>query len=204
MESETLGSRIRARRAELRISPDDLARSVGLSVRAISGIEAGIISMKMIADYLPKIAEELQTTQEALLNRELHSERSTRQELQRLKVEGIIRSDGELESVLEVATQMIRKRSRADIPLNRQELLNLIEVIRGAEALLNRELHSERSTRQELQRLKVEGIIRSDGELESVLEVATQMIRKRSRADIPLNRQELLNLIEVIRGADGL
>ena len=113
MESETLGSRIRARRAELRISPDDLARSVGLSVRAISGIEAGIISMKMIADYLPKIAEELQTTQEALLNRELHSERSTRQELQRLKVEGIIRSDGELESVLEVATQMIRKRSRA-------------------------------------------------------------------------------------------
>ena len=135
MESETLGSRIRARRAELRISPDDLARSVGLSVRAISGIEAGIISMKMIADYLPKIAEELQTTQEALLNRELHSERSTRQELQRLKVEGIIRSDGELESVLEVATQMIRKRSRADIPLNRQELLNLIEVIRGADGL---------------------------------------------------------------------
>ena len=121
--------------AELRISPDDLARSVGLSVRAIRHIEAGIISMKMIADYLPKIAEELQTTQEALLNRELHSERFTRQELQRLKVEGIIRSDGELESVLEVATQMIRKRSRADIPLNRQELLNLIEVIRGADGL---------------------------------------------------------------------
>ena len=91
--------------------------------------------MKMIADYLPKIAEELQTTQEALLNGELHSERFTRQELQRLKVEGIIRSDGELESVLEVATQMIRKRSRADIPLNRQELLNLIEVIRGADGL---------------------------------------------------------------------
>ena len=135
MESETLGSRIRARRSELRISPDDLARSVGLNVRAISHIEAGIISMKMIADYLPKIAEELQTTQEALLNGELHSERFTRQELQRLKVEGIIRSDGELESVLEVATQMIRKRSRADIPLNRQELLNLIEVIRGADAL---------------------------------------------------------------------
>ena len=91
--------------------------------------------MTMIADYLPKIAEELLTTQEALLNGELQSERSTRQELQRMQIEGIIRDDEELESMLELATQMIRKRSRADIPLNRQELLNLIEVIRGADGL---------------------------------------------------------------------
>ena len=135
MESETLGSRIRAKRVELGIAVDQLAGLVGLSNRAIRGIEAGTIPINMIVDYLPKIAEELRTTQEALLNEELHSERSTRQELQRMQIEGIIRDDGELESMQELATQMIRKRSRADIPLNRQELLNLIEVIRGADGL---------------------------------------------------------------------
>ena len=135
MESETPGSRIRAKRVELGITVDQLAGLVGLSNRAIRGIEAGTIPINMIVDYLPKIAEELRTTQEALLNEELHSERSTRQELQRMQIEGIIRDDGELESMQELATQMIRKRSRADIPLNRQELLNLIEVIRGADGL---------------------------------------------------------------------
>ena len=135
MESGTLGSRIRAKRVELGIAVDQLAGLVGLSNRAIRGIEAGTIPINMIVDYLPKIAEELRTTQEALLNEELHSERSTRQELQRMQIEGIIRDDGELESMQELATQMIRKRSRADIPLNRQELLNLIEVIRGADGL---------------------------------------------------------------------
>jgi transcriptional regulator with XRE-family HTH domain len=135
LESETPGSRIRAKRVELGIAVDQLAGLVGLSNRAIRGIEAGTIPINMIVDYLPKIAEELRTTQEALLNEELHSERSTRQELQRMQIEGIIRDDGELESMQELATQMIRKRSRADIPLNRQELLNLIEVIRGADGL---------------------------------------------------------------------
>ncbi len=135
MESETPGSRIRAKRVELGIAVDQLAGLVGLSNRAIRGIEAGTIPINMIVDYLPKIAEELRTTQEALLNEELHSERSTRRELQRMQIEGIIRDDGELESMQELATQMIRKRSRADIPLNRQELLNLIEVIRGADGL---------------------------------------------------------------------
>lgn len=135
MEGETLGSRIRAKRVALAISPDKLAGSVGLSPAAISRIEADLIPSKMIVDYLPKIAEELRTTPEALMNGEPHSDRSTREELERMKREGIIRSDEELESVLELATQSIRKRSRADIPLNRQELETLILVIRGADGL---------------------------------------------------------------------
>lgn len=135
MEGETLGSRIRAKRVALRISIDKLARSVGLSPGTISRIESDAIQRKMIVDYLPKIAEELRTTEEALINGEPHSDRSTREELERMKREGIIRSDEELESVLELATQSIRKRSRADIPLNRQELETLIVVIRGADGL---------------------------------------------------------------------
>ena len=135
MESETPGSRIRAKRVELRITVDQLAGLVGLNSRAIRRIEAGTIQINMIVDYLPKIAEELRTTREALLTGEIHSERSTREELQRMQTEGIIRSGEELETVLELATQSIRKRSRADIPLNRQELLNLMEVIRGADGL---------------------------------------------------------------------
>ena len=135
MEGETLGSRIRAKRVALRILPDELARSVGLSPATISRIEADTIPSKMMVDYLPKIAEVLRTTQDALMNGEPHSERLTREELRRMQREGIIRNDEERESMLELATQLIRKRSRADIPLNRYELEALIAVIRGADGL---------------------------------------------------------------------
>ena len=69
---------------------------------------------------------------------------------------------------------------------------------------LKGELQSERMTREELQRMRKEGRVKSDEELEMVFGLATDTIRKRSNANIPLNRQELLNLIELIRGADGL
>ena len=51
--------------------------------------------------------------------------------------------------------------------------------------------------------MRKEGLI-SQEELEALLGLATNFIRKRSKASIPLNRQELLNLLEVIRGTDGL
>ena len=86
-----------------------------------------------MADYLPVIAAELQTTLEALQNGELHADRATLELLKRMRKTGIIRSDHELEKVHELATQLIRKRSNANIPLNEYEILNLIEVMRGAD-----------------------------------------------------------------------
>ena len=135
MESETAGSRIRARRLELGITPSELAGRVGLNVRAVNRIETGLMAIAIIADYLPSIATELRTTTDVLLNGELHAERLTREELGRMKTEGLIRDNDEIEQVYELATATIRKRSKVNIPLNRQELLNLIEVIRGADGL---------------------------------------------------------------------
>ena len=135
MEGETLGSRIRAKRVERDITQADLASLVGLSVQSVNRIEVGLIPQKMIADYIPMIASQLGTTEEVLMNGGLDSERATGEELRRMRKEGLIRGDEELDSVLELATQFIRKRSKVNIPLSRQELLNLIEVIRGADGL---------------------------------------------------------------------
>ena len=88
-----------------------------------------------MADYIPKIAEVLETTEESLLNGELHSQRLTREELYQLRKEGIIRSDDELSLIEELATDTIKKRRNANIPLSRDELLILIEVMRGADGL---------------------------------------------------------------------
>lgn len=133
MNSETPGNRIRARRVQLGITTAKLASLVGLAERAVNRIEVGMIPIAVIADYLPLIAAELGTTAEVLRDGELQSERATREELQIMRNEGIIQSDEELEKLCELATETIRKRSNANIPLNRDELLILIEVIRGAD-----------------------------------------------------------------------
>ena len=133
MKEETLGGRIRARRQELRFTQEELATRVGLTQRAINQIEVGILDKKFIADYLPFIAAELKTTEEALLEGEPHADRATLELLKRMRKTGVIKSDHELEKVHEVATQLIRKRSNANIPLNEYEILNLIEVMRGAD-----------------------------------------------------------------------
>ena len=134
MNDETLGTRVRARREHLGITQAELASSVGLSARAINLIEVGILQRSFIADYLPQIAAELKTTEETLLHGGPPSERLTHEELQRMRKEGLIRQE-ELEALLGLATNFIRKRSKASIPLNRQELLNLLEVIRGTDGL---------------------------------------------------------------------
>ena len=133
LKEESLGSRIRARRQELHLTQEELANKVGLTQRAINQIEVGILNKKFMADYLPLIAAELQTTMEALQNGELHSGKATLELLKRMRKAGTIRSDHELEKVHDLATQLIRKRSNANIPLNEYEILNLIEVMRGAD-----------------------------------------------------------------------
>ena len=135
MDGDTLGNRIRTKRESLRITRLKLAGLVGLSERAISQIETGILNQSFVADYLPAIAAELGTTVDELLVGELHSERQTKEQLKLLQKEGIIRSDDELKLLNELATVAIKKRSNANIPLSREELLTLIEVMRGADGL---------------------------------------------------------------------
>ncbi len=135
MDIETPGNRIRAARDKLGITPAKLASLVRLNERTINRVEVGITPIAIIADYLHLIAAELGTTEAALLHGELPSERATRAELQRMRNEGVVQSEDELETLFGLATDSIRKRSNANIPLSRQDLLNLIEVIRGADGL---------------------------------------------------------------------
>ena len=133
MDGETLGNRIRARRENLGITQAKLASLVGLTARAINQIEVGILTRSFMADHLPRIAVELGTTTEVLLQGESQSERATSKELERMREEGIIRGAEELEGLRELSTESIRKRSNANIPLSREELLILLEVMRGAD-----------------------------------------------------------------------
>lgn len=134
MYDETPGHRIRAKRVQLGISQAKLGSLVGLTERAINSIEVGTMPTTMIDDsYLPRIAVELRMTMEQVLHGELRSEASTREELLRMREEGIICSDDELKRLDEFAMESIRQRNNANIPPSRVELVALLEVIRGAD-----------------------------------------------------------------------
>lgn len=134
MEDETAGRRIRAERDKLGITQHELGRLVGLTEQAINKIEVGTMPVTMIDDsYLPAIADALGTTVNYIMNGELHSERSTREEMQRMRSEGLIWSDQELKGLNELAMGSLRQRNNFNIPLNRADLLALLEVIRGAD-----------------------------------------------------------------------
>ena len=135
MEVETPGSRIRAKRVQLGMTQERLAGAVGLNPNAIKRIEAGLITIPTIADYLAKMALELETTEEFIREGDLPSERSTLEQLRRLREEGIVRSQSELQLVADLAMVSLKKRRNANIPLSREELLVLIEVIRGSDGL---------------------------------------------------------------------
>ena len=134
MDSETPGHRIRARRDKLGITQYELGRLVGLTEQAINKIEVGTMAVTMIDDsYLPTIADALGTSVDYIINGELHSERSTREETLRMRSEGLIWSDQELKGLSKTAMGLLRLRKHANIPLSRAELLALIEVMRGAD-----------------------------------------------------------------------
>lgn len=134
MYEETPGKRIRAKRDQLGISQAELAHSVGLVEQAINRIEVGTIPINRLTDSeLDDIATKLQTTTEYILHGGLHSERSTREELLKMRKEGIIHSDEELKRLDKLAAESIRLRNNARIPLSRDDLLNLLEVMRGAD-----------------------------------------------------------------------
>ena len=134
MDSETPGHRIRARRDKLGITQYELGRLVGLTEQAINRIEVGILPIAMFDDpYLPAIAAELGTTVDYILHGELHSERSTRDEMQRMRTEGLIRSHQELKGLDELAMGSLRQRNNFKIPLSRADLLALLEVMRGSD-----------------------------------------------------------------------
>ena len=136
MDAETPGSRIRAKRVKLGMTQAKLARIVDLNESAVNRIELGTMPIEIIGiDRLRRIATALATTTEILLNGELQSEPETREELLRMRKDGIIRSDDELHRLNELAMGTIRQRNNANIPLNRLELMNLIELLRGSDGL---------------------------------------------------------------------
>ena len=126
----TIGQRIRQSRDERGLTQQKLAALVGLSERAINKIEKGILAVSMYRDYLSMIANELGVTEYFIEHGDLHSERETSREVQRMREEGILDSDEEMRNLEELASQAIKKRSNVLIPLNRLELLALLEVMR--------------------------------------------------------------------------
>ena len=134
MGPQTPGARIRGIREQRRISQASLGEAVDLSARTINRIEAGTIPIGTVErSKLEKIAITLGVTAEHIIHGEMTSEQLTRNELLRMRREGLIRSDDELRRLEELAIQSIRQRNNARIPLTRVELLALAEVVRGTD-----------------------------------------------------------------------
>ena len=133
MHLDTPGRRIRAKRDEMGLGQVELARLVGLTEGAINKIEVGTMAIGIIGSArLQEIADKLKTTAEYIRHGEFRSETSTREELLKMRQEGMI-SDEELERLDKLAKESIRLRNNAKIPLNRNELVALLEVVRGAD-----------------------------------------------------------------------
>ena len=132
-EEQAPGYRIRTKRCQIDMTQAELGNKVSLSEGAINRLEVGVMPITQIDDSeLDTIAQTLGTTTQYLLHGELHSERATRDELNRLLLDNTI-DEAERNLLDEVAMTSIRKRSNANIPLSRRDLLALLEVIRGAD-----------------------------------------------------------------------
>ena len=131
MDAKELGRRIKTRREVLGITETDLARSIDLNETAVRQIESGQMIFDItVNSYLRQIAEALATTPKDLRNEEPSSERATREELQRMLSEGLLEGEAELREMQELATAEIRKRSMANLPLHRDQLLIIRDVKR--------------------------------------------------------------------------
>ena len=134
MALDTPGGRIRAKRDALGFSQVDLAKQVDLTVGAINSIEVGTKPLALIgSERLQMIADRLKTTAEYIRNGELRSETSTYQDLREMRQEGIISDDEELERLRKLVHESMKQRNNANVPLNRNELMALLEVLRGAD-----------------------------------------------------------------------
>lgn len=123
---ETVGERIRRLREERGWSQEELADACKLSRDSINRIELGITPV--FGEHAEMIGDALNVSTAYLMNGETHAERETRQELEAMVQDGILK-DNELAPIYEMGWPRLRASAR--VPLSRRELLALLEVYRG-------------------------------------------------------------------------
>ncbi len=138
MYEKTPGLRIKFLRDQVGLTEADLGKLINLSKREIYQIEMGLDQIaKTKAHLLPRIATVLGTTTAFILNgenqQELYGERSTSDEIGRMRKDGVFRNRDEMEHFIDYAIHSVRQRNNAKIPLSRPELENLLQIMRGAD-----------------------------------------------------------------------
>ena len=131
---EPLGHRIARLRREKNLTQDDLSRLTDLSVATIAGLEAG--AMRFIGEFGDRIAEALGVSPHQLLNVEPYAERESMRTVLEMRQYGQIDpTDQEIESLRLLISDSVKTRSNMRIPLNRNEIVALLTILRGSDGV---------------------------------------------------------------------
>ena len=138
MYGKTPGLRIRFLRDQLGFTEDKLGQLVNLNGREIYQIEMGLDKISESKPWLlERLAQALRTTATFILygenQQELHGERSTLGEINRMWKAGKFRSRDEMDRFIDYASLSIRQRNNTKIPLSQSELEKLLQIMRGAD-----------------------------------------------------------------------
>ncbi len=127
-DNEDIGKRIKRIREERSLTQERLGRLTGLSESTINRIETG--ATRFLGDFRERIAGALDISEDYLQNGDSHAERETRKLIDELRSEFQI-TQSEEERLQGMATEAIKFRNNARIPLSKLELQSLLMVIRG-------------------------------------------------------------------------
>ena len=127
-DEEPVDRRVRRLRIALGLSQEDLGQRIGFSEMTINRIETGITPL--VGEFLERLADGLEQTEEYLLNGDSHAERETRRSIGYLREKHEI-TDAEELRLLELSSGTLKLRSNARVPLSELELESLLMVIRG-------------------------------------------------------------------------
>ena len=127
-DEETIGQRIRRLRAERGLTQNQLGQRAGLSEQSINRIETG--TTKVLLEYLERLAEALRVTDDYLRNGDTHAERETSRLIVCVSSDLHITPE-EVNKLKGMASEALKLRNNARVPLNQLEIESLLMVIRG-------------------------------------------------------------------------
>lgn len=125
---ESIGERVRRLRLDRGLTQEDLAHKTELSEETINRIETGVT--RVLGEFRERIAAALDVSEEYLQNGDSPAERETMhliaEDRERLAI-----SQTEEPRLKQMASEAIKYRNNARVPLSRLEVEALLMVLRG-------------------------------------------------------------------------
>lgn len=127
-DEETEGQRIKRLREEQKLTQEKLGRIVDLSEQTINRIETGVV--RQLGEFRERLSRALGVSLDYLLQGHPYAERETMRAIASLRTERPISAD-EASQLRVMASQALKLRNNAKVPLSPLEIQSLLMVIRG-------------------------------------------------------------------------